>query len=204
MNICTWNFDNGNQRVFSWFSSPFLCRISVSEQTMSADASDFESSSELARQHLRNVTKERLQKLLAATPSLSDISCDVTPEELLAEIAICNGKAIKISVTRVPYQPITVIVPKNSTVLELKAAIRRSFTTFRNRQRAEQRSKERHVSGESTPNISWKYIWRTYYLQNGSIPLIDDKKTVEDYSIANKTQLHFVKKIKVDRRMNRN
>lgn len=177
----------------------------------SADVvTDFEASSELLKnhQHLRNITRERLQHLLAKTPALCDLSYDVTPEEIAAEIAIVNGDSIKVYVTREPYKELKVIVPKNSTVRDLKAAIRRTFTALRNRQRNTQSesidSNERQHSGETIPNISWKYIWRTYYLQNDTDALIDDEKTLRDYDIRNKTVLNFVKKIKIDRRMQRN
>lgn len=175
-----------------------------------ADAADFEASSELSKnhQHLRNETRKRLQNLLAATPALRDISCDVTPEEIAAEISIVNGASIKVYVTREPYQQLQVIVPKNSTVRDLKVAIRRSFISLQNQMRISEtnhdsKSNEWRKTGETKPHISWKYIWRTYYLQNGTDALIDDEQTLRDYDIHNKTVLNFVKKIKIDRRMQR-
>lgn len=175
-----------------------------------ADATEFQTSSELSKnhQHLRNETRKRLQHLLAATPALRDITCDITSEEITAEIAIVNGASIKVYVTREPYQRLKVIVPKNSTVRDLKAAIRRSFTALQNRMRMSETNNdskphEWRKSGETNPNISWKYIWRTYYLQNGKDALTDDEQTLRDYDIRNKTVLNFVKKIKIDRRMER-
>lgn len=180
----------------------------------SADVvSDFQASSELSQnhQHLRNETRERLKNLFAKTPALRDLCYDVTPEEIAAEIAIVNGESIKVYVTREPYQQLKVIVPKNSNVRELKAAIRRTFTALRNRQRTtditdvnDSKQSERRNSTETIPNISWKYIWRTYYLQHGTYVLNDDEKLLRDYGVRNKTTLNFVKKIKIDRRLQRN
>lgn len=189
-----------------------MCSVFI-ENMNKADAADFQASSELSKnhQHLRNETRKRLQRLLAATPTLRDINCDVTPDEIAAEIAIVNGASIKVYITREPYQQLKVIVPKNSTVRDLKAAIRRSFTALQNRMRmtesndpSDSKLNEWRTTGETNPNISWKYIWRTYYLQNGKDALIDDEQTLRDYDVHNKTVLKFVKKIKIDRRTQKN
>lgn len=174
---------------------------------------DFAASSELSKNHqyLRNETRKRLKNLFAATPALRDLHCDITPEEIAAEIAIINGDSIKVYVTREPYQQIKVIVPKNGTVRDLKAAIRRSFTALQNRQqtmrsetidaeKSSSQSERRHSGEPIVANISWKYIWRTYYLQNDTEALTDDEKTLRDYGIRSKSVLKFVKKIKIDRR----
>lgn len=174
----------------------------------SSDATiDFQTSSELSKyhQHLRNETRERLKNLFVKTPTLRDLNCDVTPEEIAAEIAIANGESIKVYVTREPYQQLKVIVPRNGTVRDLKAAFRRSYTAYQKRQQSSKNhSTERTNFTETIPNISWKHIWRTYYLQNDTDPLIDDGRLVREYGVSNKSVLNFVKKIKIDRRMQRN
>lgn len=212
-----WNFcqrnQPTNQQVFFYGFSAF--GLSVFDRNMNSTdvASDFQTSCELSKnhQHLRNETRERLKNLFVNTPSLRDLSYDVTPEEIAAEIAIVNGVSIKVYVTREPYQQLMVIVSKNGTVRDLKAAIRRTFIAQRNRQRSNQQSDANDApqskprnSGETIPNISWKYIWRTYYLQHGSDALVDDEKTLREYDVRNKTVLNFVKRIKIDRRMQRN
>lgn len=177
-------------------------------------------SSELSKnhQHLRNETRERLKHLFATTSALRDLNCDITPDEISAEIAIVHGESIKVYVTREPYQQLKIIVAKTGTVRDLKAAIRRSFQAHQNRQRIK-RQCESNADGEKKsthskerasrsheplePNISWKYIWRTYYLQTDTTAtevLIDDAKTLSEYGIRNKTVLKFVKRIKIDRR----
>lgn len=183
-------------------------------------AIDFVACSELSKthQHLRNETRERLKHLLAKTSTLRDLSCDITPDEIAAEIAAIHGESIKVYVKREPYQELKIIVPKNGTVRDLKAAVRRGFQAYQNRQRIkfqcesidahksthsnERRPSRQHSHEPLASNISWKYIWRTYYLQcqTTSTVLTDDDKTLSECDVLNKTVLKFVKKIKIDRR----
>lgn len=188
------------------------------------EAIEFVACSELSKnhQHLRNETRERLKHLLAKTSTLRDLNCDLTPDEITAEIAIIHGESIKVYVTREPYQQLKIIVSKNGTIRDLKAAIRRSFQAYQNRQRIKSQCESSSSSSSSSSkksthsnerqrqhshepfasNISWKYIWRTYYLQSDtdSTALTDDERTLSEYGICNKTVLKFVKKIKIDRR----
>lgn len=170
-----------------------------------AAATDFQTTRELLKnhQHLRNETRHRLKHLLAEIPSLRDISCDVTPDEIAAEIAIINGESIKVYLTREPYQQLKVIVPRNGSVRDLKVAIRRSFIALQ-RQRANQSEANDSETPSDEPiqkNISWKYIWRTHYLQSDTDVLVDDERTLREYNIRNKTVLKFVKKIRINRKM---
>lgn len=77
------------------------------------------------------------------------------------------------------------IPQRNSTVLDLKKAIQRSFTLKQQRQRIKTK-------------ISWKHIWKTYYLQNIDTGRVmkDDKRNVADYDIVNKSQVRFIKKLR--------
>lgn len=183
------------------------------------DADELLACTELSKSHqrLRTETRERLTRLLAATPLLRDLNCDVTPEEIAAEIATVHGESIKVYVIREPYQQLKIIVPRNGTVRDLKAAIRRSFTALQHHReqtknhsstdplvQSSSQSNERRLRHTDEPiaaNISWKYIWRTYYLQSDSGPITDDTKTLLHYDICNKSILKFVKKIKIDRRL---
>lgn len=45
-------------------------------------------------------------------------------------------------------------------------------------------------------NISWRYIWRTYYLDYHGVRLTDDNKLLDNYGIGNKSVLKFVKNTK--------
>lgn len=173
----------------------------------SAGDNNIETSEQLCEIHrnLRYSTKERLQSILDATPLLRDFNGDVTHDEIAAEIAIIKGDAIKIYVTREPYQRLKVIVSRTNTISELKSAIKRSFNALQNRLRLksandETSSKRSSKRVEPIANISWKYIWQTYYLRHNGAALISNEKTLAEYNVRNKDILDFVKKIKVDRK----
>lgn len=171
---------------------------------------DFETSEQLCEIHrnLRNSTKERLQSILNATPLLCDFNGDVTYDDIAAEISIVKGDAIKIYVTREPYQRLKLIVSRTNTIIELKSAIKRSFNALQNRlklKNAKDKSSSKRSNKHNEPivNISWKYIWRTYYLRHNGAALINNEKTLAEYDIRNKAILDFVKKIKIDRKNQR-
>lgn len=42
--------------------------------------------------------------------------------------------------------------------------------------------------------VSWKHIWKKYYLCFEDIRLSNDNENIKAYGIANKTELHFVKR----------
>lgn len=174
---------------------------------------EFESSEQLAEYHqnLCNTTKELLRTLLSNTPLLRDIDDDVTQDELTAEIAFINGDSMKIYVQREPYEKLKVIVPRQCKVRELKATFQHCFEAYQRRQakRADNdkskhsTSRQRHHTNRNAVhnvNISWKYIWRTYYLRYNGIALIDDEKLLSEYDIRSKAILDFVKKIKINRK----
>lgn len=56
-------------------------------------------------------------------------------------------------------------------------------------------------SSEKIPNISWRYIWRTYFLEFDGSLLDDDTKLLSNYGIRNKSVLNFVKKAKIMRKV---
>lgn len=174
---------------------------------------EFESSEQLAEYHqnLCNTTKEQLRTILSNTPLLRDITDDITQDELTAEIAFINGDSIKIYVQREPYEKLKVIVPRQCKVRELKATFQHCFEAHQRRQaKRPDNDKSKHSSSRQrhhtepiavhNVNISWKYIWRTYYLRHNGIALIDDEKLLSEYDIRSKAALDFVKKIKINRK----
>ncbi|MCL4139887.1 UNVERIFIED_CONTAM: hypothetical protein GTU68_019772 [Idotea baltica] len=44
-------------------------------------------------------------------------------------------------------------------------------------------------------SISWKYIWRTYWLCFEGTRLVDDNKKLLSFGISHKAKLSFLKKI---------
>lgn len=167
-----------------------------------ADGLDLETSEQLCENHrnLRNKTKERLQSLFDATSLLRDFTGDVTPDEIAAEISIIKGDSIKVYIERGPHQRLKVIVSRTSKLSELKSAFRRTFLALKQRQKNAKHTKRSDKRSEPFANISWKYIWRTYYLRHNGIALTDNDKLLTDYGVSNKDSLDFVKITKIERR----
>lgn len=42
--------------------------------------------------------------------------------------------------------------------------------------------------------ISWRHVWKKYHLFFENIKLLNDNENIKAYGIANKAELHFVKK----------
>ncbi|KAJ8972122.1 hypothetical protein NQ314_000348 [Rhamnusium bicolor] len=140
----------------------------------------------LSHEDLLEITQSSLRRLIAADPLLRDLPVDVTGEEVLAQIAVAQGQSITVIVTRYSESPLNVVISqKGTTVLDLKKAIRRTFTLKQERQRIKTK-------------ISWRYIWRTYHLQNVESGRVmkDDKKEVSEYGIVNRSEIRFVKKLR--------
>ncbi|CAG9815220.1 unnamed protein product [Phaedon cochleariae] len=140
----------------------------------------------LSHEDLLEITQSSLRRLITADPLLKDLPVDVTVEEVLAQIAVAQGQSITVVVTRYSESPLNVVISqRGTTVLDLKKAIKRSFTLRQQRQRIKTK-------------ISWRYVWRTFHLQNvqnGQV-MRDDKKEVSEYGIANKSEIRFVKRLR--------
>lgn len=140
----------------------------------------------LSHEDLLEITQSSLRRLIASDSLLHDLPVDVTVEEVLAQLAVAQGQSITVTVRRYSESPLNVVIPqKGTTLLDLKKAIRRTFTLKQQRQRIKTK-------------ISWKYVWRTFYLQNienGKV-MRDNKKEVTEYGVANKTNLRFVKRLR--------
>lgn len=139
----------------------------------------------LSHEDLLEITQSSIKRLIASDPILSDLPVDVTPEEVLAQIAVIQGQSITVTILRYSESPLNVVIPQqNTTVLDLKKAIKRSFTLKQQRQK-------------SKTKVSWKYVWKTFWLQNianGKV-LKNDKELVSQYGIVNKSELRFVKRL---------
>lgn len=72
-----------------------------------------------------------------------------------------------------------------TTVKDLRKAIQRSFNLRQQRLR-------------SKTKISWKYVWRTYQLQHDTHIMRDDNELVAAYGVRNKSEIHFVKRLRKD------
>ncbi|CAG9767763.1 unnamed protein product [Ceutorhynchus assimilis] len=139
----------------------------------------------LSHEDLLEITQSSIKRLVASDSLLSDLPVDVTPEEVLAQIAVAQGQSITVTILRYTESPLSVVIPqRQTTVLDLKKAIRRHFFLKQQRQK-------------SKTKVSWRYIWRTFWLQNianGKI-LDNDKQLVNFYGVANRSELRFVKRV---------
>ncbi|KAL1500854.1 hypothetical protein ABEB36_006278 [Hypothenemus hampei] len=158
----------------------------MSDSTHIDNAALEEAIENLSHEDLLEITQSSIKRLIASDPLLSDLPADVTPEEVLAQIAVIQGQSITVVVQRYSETPISVVIPRqNTSVLDLKKAIQRHFSLKQQRQK-------------SKTKISWRYIWRAYWLQNisnGRILKIN-KELVSNYGVVNRSELRFVKKVK--------
>lgn len=87
-------------------------------------------------------------------------------------------------VCALPYFVLLFQVPQSKcTVANLKKIIRRTFELMQERNR-------------NTCKISWKYIWKTYWLTFNGIPLKDNDEFLSSLGIKNKSHLSFVKRLR--------
>lgn len=78
---------------------------------------------------------------------------------------------------------LAVVVHQGAKVKDLKQAIQRHLTLKQTRE------------GRTT-FISWKYVWRTYWLIFDGEKLSDNEKTITDYGIKNKDEITFSKRLR--------
>ncbi|CAH0549615.1 unnamed protein product [Brassicogethes aeneus] len=149
----------------------------------SSVTNDFDS---LTHEDLLEISQSSLKRLITTDTLLRDLPVDVTVEEVTSQIALLQGQSITVTVYRYSESSLNVVIPQQgATVLDLRRAIQRCYTLKQQRQR-------------SKTKISWKYIWKTYYLQNVDTRQVlrDHKKYVSDYGVQNRSVVRFVKKLR--------
>lgn len=73
------------------------------------------------------------------------------------------------------------VPPHNTTVLDLKKAIKRHVNLSLKRENVDKK-------------ISWKYLWKKYYLCFEDTRLSNDNENIKAYGITNKIELYFTKR----------
>jgi len=141
------------------------------------------SSGSMSHHECMKLFQEKLKSLIGSDPLLSDLPELVTVEEVQSHIALEYGQAMSIHVQRADGALYSVIVEQNATVLDLKKAIQRHVKLKLSRE-------------EGNPHISWRYVWRSYWLCYAGTRLTDDNKKLRDYNIRNKDQVVFVKRLR--------
>ncbi|XP_011161842.1 U11/U12 small nuclear ribonucleoprotein 25 kDa protein [Solenopsis invicta] len=136
----------------------------------------------LGHQELVKLTKTTINNLVEREPLLFGLPSDVTIEELKSQIAVAQGQAITLFLNRGELPKLAVVVPPHdTTVLDLKKAIKRHMSLSLKRENVRKK-------------ISWKRIWKKYHLCFEDIRLSNDNENIKAYGIANKVELHFTKR----------
>ncbi|XP_008551782.1 U11/U12 small nuclear ribonucleoprotein 25 kDa protein [Microplitis demolitor] len=137
---------------------------------------------QFSHEELVKLTQEAIDKIIESDPLFSGLPSDVTVEELKSQTAVAQGQAITLYLNRGELPRLSIVVsPNNTTVLDLKKAIRRQTTLALHRERVQKK-------------ISWKHVWKKYDLCFGGISLNNDKENIKNYGVTNKVELHYVKK----------
>ncbi|KAI8515518.1 U11/U12 small nuclear ribonucleoprotein [Branchiostoma belcheri] len=120
---------------------------------------------------------------LVKDPLLSDLPAGVTLDEVKSQIALEYGQAMKVIVRKECGGIMPIVVPQDATVVDLKHAISRYVTLKQTRE-------------GGTTQISWRYIWRTYWLTFDGEKLSQNNKKLKDYGIRNRAELRFMKRLR--------
>ncbi|XP_017766889.1 PREDICTED: U11/U12 small nuclear ribonucleoprotein 25 kDa protein-like, partial [Eufriesea mexicana] len=137
---------------------------------------------ELDHDELVKLTKEAIHNIIESDPLLSGLPADVTFEEIKAQIAVAQGQAITLYLNRGELPKLGIVVPPhNTTVLDLKKAIKRHTNLSLKREKVKKK-------------ISWKHVWKKYHLCFDDIKLINDNENIKAYGITNKAELYYVKR----------
>lgn len=159
------------------------------ESTPTLDLQDIQVDQDYSFDEVVELVRRNLEVLLPGDPLLSDLSPDVTVEELRALIAREHGQAIKMILHRQDGTILPVIIAREATVADLKRIVQR--VTQHHLDRSEK-------SGMLKRNINWKHVWKTYWLSldEGRGKLKDDQaKLLPDFGIKEGDQLFFVKRL---------
>ncbi|KAH8365017.1 hypothetical protein KR200_008507 [Drosophila serrata] len=109
-------------------------------------------------------TSEELRRILDSCETLSDIPHDITPTELMGEIAIAQGQATTIHVQRDGLSTLTVVLHQSEpTIAQLKRAIgliSRAQHKRKQRERHEERLRRRGIAEESAGDEARHEDWR--------------------------------------------
>ncbi|XP_061193717.1 U11/U12 small nuclear ribonucleoprotein 25 kDa protein-like [Saccostrea echinata] len=142
-------------------------------------------SSELVLSHQEAMSKVEaaIDDIVSKDPLLYDLPPEVTLEEINSFIALEHGQAIVVNVRRADGEVLSVVVVQNGTVLDLKHAIKRHMTLKLSRSKGKK-------------HISWKYIWKRYWLYFEGQKLNEDKKPLKEYGIRNRDEVTFIKRLK--------
>uniref|UniRef100_A0A023G4T7 Ubiquitin-like domain-containing protein n=1 Tax=Amblyomma triste TaxID=251400 RepID=A0A023G4T7_AMBTT len=137
----------------------------------------------LSFQEAMAIADKKIHALISSDPLLNNLHPEVTTDELKSYLALEHGQAMSLVVHKADNDYYTVVVEQKATVLDLKKALRR-HVTLRMARKGVKRV------------LSWKYVWKTYWLSFEGELLRDDKALLRDFGIRNNSQLSFVKRLR--------
>ncbi|KAI8777017.1 U11/U12 small nuclear ribonucleoprotein 25 kDa protein-like isoform X2 [Biomphalaria glabrata] len=130
-----------------------------------------------------STAQEMLAGLIVNDPLLRDLDPHVTLEEVNSMIALEYGQAMVVNVRRQDNEIVPIVVTQKARVIDLKHAVKRHFTL-------------RQIRTGGSTHISWKYIWKRYWLSYNGEKLTDDNKKLKNYGIRNRDSVTFVKRLR--------
>ncbi|KAK2176123.1 hypothetical protein NP493_681g00009 [Ridgeia piscesae] len=137
----------------------------------------------LSHKEAMELFKDCLAELIVGDPLLSDLPTAVTREEVSSQIALAHGQAMTVNVRRADDHVLPVVVVNSATVHDLKRAIHRHVMLKQERE-------------NGTLHISWRYIWKSYWLYFNGEKLTKDNRPLKEYGIRNKDEVTFIKRLR--------
>ncbi|XP_069191295.1 U11/U12 small nuclear ribonucleoprotein 25 kDa protein isoform X2 [Procambarus clarkii] len=135
----------------------------------------------LSHTELKRFFQGALSQLLCDDPILTDLHPQVTLEEVNALIELEHGRAMKIYIEKADEGFWSVVIPREASVYELKQALKHHVALVLSRKGVKKK-------------ISWRHVWKTYWLSYNGEKLSDDNTKLIEYGIKNKSHLTFMKK----------
>ncbi|XP_071498930.1 U11/U12 small nuclear ribonucleoprotein 25 kDa protein-like [Diadema antillarum] len=129
-----------------------------------------------------SIFRRELQNLLDEDALLDNLPRDVRAEEVNLQIALEHGQAMTVNVRRADEKIMPIVVMQTATVRDLKNAIRRYIELQQDRDGTKKK-------------LSWRYVWRAFYLAFDGEKLTEDRKKLKEYGIRNRAEVTFVKRL---------
>ncbi|GFR33603.1 hypothetical protein TNCT_282411 [Trichonephila clavata] len=129
------------------------------------------------------IVENEISEIIKSDPLLHYLPSGVTLDELNNMLALEHGRAMTVIVRRADNQTCSVVVEQKATVIDLKKAFQRHFTLKLKREGCER-------------CISWRYIWKTYWLYYAGQKLTENDKPLKVYGIENNSELTFIKRLR--------
>eukprot|EP00118_Oscarella_pearsei_P012334 m.89998 g.89998 ORF g.89998 m.89998 type:complete len:160 (+) comp36637_c0_seq1:998-1477(+) len=137
----------------------------------------------LTHQEAKKKFQSDLADILGVDPHLGDIPKDVTLDEAKGFLALAMGHSITVTLCKYDGEEIQIVVPRAATVRVLKKAIKRTLTL-------------RAARSGDTKRVSWKCVWKSYWLYFDNQKLTNDHASILHYGIQNQDKIGFVKRLR--------